>query len=150
MTAPVLSSAHQEMLSDLSKAASARLLVPWSESSARRMQPDHSDSRTPRQSIEQRIELALLAGQASPWAQDWTSLDGSRADEQADAEWAPMRRAHWGTRADEQADAESAPMRRAYRGRRAYTECEPGACGKRVLVDDLDPRWAYLNAVSVG
>lgn len=130
MTAPLLSSANQEMLSDPSDPTTTpRGFDRWSESDAYGLQADDTDFRTPRRALEHAIELALIAGQASVRAQEWVSQDESDADDQS--------------------DVEPTPMRHAYRGKRAYSDWELGACGKRVLVDDLDPHWAYLNAVSV-
>ncbi len=136
MTAPLLSSSNPEMLSDLSETTTAPMVVdPWSESAARRLQQDSTDSQTPRRALEQAIEFALIAGQASLQAHGSVRPDESLADDGS--------------------DAESTPMRHAYRGKRAYSDWELGARGKRVLVEDvdplvaLDPHWAYLNAVSV-
>ncbi|MCC6496449.1 MAG: hypothetical protein IT193_09340 [Propionibacteriaceae bacterium] len=136
MTAPLMSSSNPEMLSDLSGTTTASMVVdPWSESAARRLQQDSTDSQTPRRALEQAIEFALVAGQASLQAHGSVSYDESLADDRS--------------------DAESAPMRHAYRGKRAYSDWELGARGKRVLVDDLDQvvaleaHLAYLNAASV-
>jgi hypothetical protein len=105
-------------------------------------------SHTPRRALDQLIEFALIAGQAS--------LDAPESMPEEPAESRPEIQREVRIAADNRAEESANLMRHAYRGKCAYSSWELGPCGKRLVEEDLnrlvspDPRWAYLNSSSVG